>query len=132
MAQAKLSEVSKKELADAYSKLKGSIKRKRENEKAKTEQLVADVVTLASAGGLGYYMGRLESEAGVGASEEDIAEKQQLAGIDLDLAIGGGLAVVGLMDMAGGMSNTVRAAGIGGLSAWAARVGREKGLESEA
>lgn len=131
MAQAKLSEVSKKELADAYSKLKSSIKNKREKEKVKTEQLVSDVVTLASAGGLGYYMGMLESEAGVGASEEEIAEKQQIAGIDLDLAVGGGLAIVGLMDLAGGMSGTVRAAGIGGLAEWAARVGREKGLESE-
>jgi len=47
----------------------------------------------------------------------------------MDLAVGGGLAAVGLAKLGGKMSETVRAAGIGALTAWASRTGHEKGME---
>ncbi len=128
---AKLSDISKGELAESYSKLKGRIAKAQSTARSENEALIRDAITVASAGGLGYYMGKMEAEAGAGATEEQVAEKQQIAGIDIDLLVGGAAAAVGLTKMGGKMSDTVRAVGIGGLSAWASRAGHQKGLEAD-
>jgi hypothetical protein len=131
MADDKLSTVSKQQLAEAYAKLKSRTDKMRNMAKDEGEALVRDVITIGSGFGVGYYMGMQYGEATKeGETEEKIKEAGQIAGIDFDLMVGGGLAALGLMKMAGKQSDTIRAAGIGALSAWAGRTGQEKGLES--
>jgi len=136
---AALKDVSKQELAEAYSKLKSRTKNAQVTAKKEGEALVEDALTIAAGGGLGYLMGQRHAEATEtalkeGLSGEDlekaVAEGGQVAGIDLDLLVGGGAAAAGLLKLGGKMSNTVRKIGIGGLTAYAARIGREKGIES--
>lgn len=136
---AALKDVSKTELAEAYSKLKSRTKNAQVQAKKEGEMLIEDVLTIAAGGGLGYMMGQRHAEAeeaalAEGLSGDDlaaaIAEGGQVAGIDLDLLIGGGAAAAGLLKLGGKMSNTVRKIGIGGLTAYAARIGMEKGKDS--
>jgi hypothetical protein len=134
MAEAK--EVSKKELAEAYAKLKARGKATQDTARKQGEELIRDAITVASGGALGYYMGMMEGDADLSkATNEDeeaeaIAENQQVAGIDLDLLIGGGAALAGLTKMGGKMSDTLRAIGVGGLTEWAGRTAYESGVES--
>ena len=128
----KLSQVSKTELADAYGKLKAKGQKKAQVARAESEQMITDAITVASGGGLGYYMGMMEAEAGPGATAEQVADKQQIAGVDIDLLVGGAAAAVAITGMGGKMGPTVRAVGVGGLTAWASRVGAEKGREAQA
>lgn len=130
--EASLADISKKELAEQYASLKRRMDKSRKQARDEGEALIRDVITVGSGAGVGYLMGQKYAEAGGdAASEEEIAEAQQIAGVDMDLAIGGGLAAVGLMKMGGKMSDTVRAAGIGALTGWANRVMNEKGVESK-
>ena len=136
---AALKDVSKQELAEAYSKLKSRTKNAQVQAKQEGEALVEDALTIAAGGGLGYLMGQRHAEAEEAALKEGlsgdelasaIAEGGQVGGIDLDLLVGGGAAAAGLLKLGGKMSNTVRKIGIGGLTAYAARIGREKGIDS--
>ena len=129
--EASLADISKKELAEQYASLKRRMDKSRKQARDEGEALIRDVITVGSGAGVGFLMGKQAAGAGAGASEEEIAEAQQIAGVDMDLAIGGGLAAVGLMKMGGKMSDTVRAAGIGALTSWASRLAHEKGLEGE-
>jgi hypothetical protein len=126
--EASLADISKKELAEQYASLKRRIDKGRKQGREEGEALIRDVITVGAGAGVGYLMGSREANVGAGASEEDIAKAQQIGGVDMDLVIGGGLAVVGLMKMGGKMSDTVRAAGIGALTSWASRLATEKGL----
>lgn len=140
---AALKDVSKQELAESYSKLKARTKNAQTQAKREGEALVEDVLTIAAAGGLGYLMGQRQADAAEAwlksnpggdleseGAQEKIAEGGQVAGIDLDLLVGGAAAAAGMFKLGGKMSNTVRKVGIGGLSAYAARVGYEKGEDS--
>lgn len=136
---AALKDVSKQELAEAYSKLKSRTKSAQVAAKKEGEALVEDALTIAAGGGLGYLMGQRRAEAAEAADKEGltgddraaaIAEGGQVGGIDLDLLVGGGATAVGLLKLGGKMSNTVRKIGIGGLTAYAARIGYEKGEDS--
>ena len=140
---AALKDVSKQELAEAYGKLKSRTKNAQMQAKREAELLIEDVITVASGGGVGYLMGQRRAEAAdawlkdnPGGSldsdeaREAIAEGGQVAGIDLDLMIGGVGAAAGMLKLGGKMSNTVRKIGIGALTAYASRVGYEKGEES--
>lgn len=126
MADNKLSELSKKELAEAVAKLKGRQQRATRAAREEGESLVRDAITVATAGGLGYYMGMQEKDS---PGDETAI---QVAGIDMDLLVGGAAAAAGLMKLGGKMSDTLRAVGIGGLSSYASRLGHDKALESEA
>jgi len=137
--EAALKDVSKIELAEAYSKLKSRTKNAQMQAKKEGEQLVEDVVTVFASGGLGYLMGQRHEQAAMegmanGLAGEELetytAEGGQIAGIDLDLLVGGAAAAAGMFKLAGSSSNIVRKVGIGGLSAYAARVGIDKGRES--
>lgn len=139
--EAALKDVSKQELAESYSKLKARTKNAQVQAKTEGEALVKDALTVASGGGLGYLMGQRRAEAADAAAkaghaegseeyEQLVAEGGQVAGIDLDLLAGGAAAAAGLLKLGGKMSDTVRAIGIGGLTAYAARVGYEKGEDS--
>lgn len=136
MAKAELKDVPKAELAEAYSKLKARGKSAQEASKKEGEAMVRDAITVASGGALGYYMGMMEGEADIktGMTEEEkeeaVAEAQQMAGIDLDLLVGGAAAVAGLMKLGGKMSDTIRAVGVGALAEWAGRTAYNSGLES--
>ena len=136
---AALKDVSKQELAEAYSKLKSRTKNAQMAAKKEGEMLIEDALTIAAGGGLGYLMGQRHAEAAESADKEGltgdaraeaIAEGGQVGGIDLDLLVGGAAAAAGLLKLGGKMSNTVRKVGIGGLTAYAARVGYDKGEES--
>lgn len=129
--EASLADISKKELAEQYASLKRRMDKSRKQARDEGEAIIRDVITVGSGAGAGWLMGSRAASAGAGASEEEIADAQQIGGVDMDLAIGGGLAAVGLMKMGGKMSDTVRAAGIGVLTSWASRLAHEKGLESE-
>ena len=118
--KADLSSISKTELAEAVSRYKLRDKRARAKAKAATEQLTSDLVTVASAAGMGYFMGRQVVQADP-SKENYLEEATQLMGIDYDLAISGAAAAIGLTGMAGGMSDFMRSVGIGGLSAYAGR-----------
>lgn len=125
MADNKLSELSKKELAEAVAKLKGRQQRAARAAREEGEALVRDAITVATAGGLGYYMGMQEKDR---PGDETAV---QVAGIDIDLLVGGAAAAAGLMKLGGKMSDTLRAVGIGGLSSYASRLGHDKALEAE-
>lgn len=138
---AALKDVSKQELAEAYGKLKSRTKNAQIQAKREAELLIEDVITVASGGGVGYLMGQRRAEAAEQALKdglekdsdeylEAVAEGGQVAGIDLDLMIGGVGAAAGMLKLGGKMSNTVRKIGIGALTAYAARVGYEKGEDS--
>ncbi len=123
MAEAK--EVTKKELADAYAKLKSRTKGAQDASKKQGEELIRDAITVGSGGLLGYYMGQMAGEAEqdkdwTTADEEKqdeiLGEYQQMAGLDIDLLVGGAAAVAGLTKMGGKMSDTIRAVGIGALT----------------
>jgi len=129
------------ELADMYNRVKTREKKAKSAAKAEGERMVEDVITLASAGGLSYLMGQKHAEgeeAAVAAGlqrntqefDEKVDETAQLAGVDMDVLIGGACTAVGMMGMAGNMSGTVRKIGIGGLAAAAGRIGYDKGGES--
>lgn len=128
MAEAK--EVSKKELAAAYAKLQARTKGAQKAAKEQTEEFVRDAITVVSGAGLGYYMGMLEAEA-ESEDEDAIAESQQIAGIDIDLAVGGVAAIAGLTKMGGKMSESIRAIGVGALTEWAGRTAYDSGLTSK-
>jgi len=136
---AALKDVSKQELAEAYGKLKSRTKNAQMQAKREAELLIEDVLTVAAGGGVGYLMGQRRAEAAEAAVkegksgedlEEAIAEGGQVAGIDLDLMVGGVATAAGMLKLGGKMSNTVRKVGIGALTAYAARVGYEKGEDS--
>ncbi len=138
---AALKDVSKQELAESYSKLKARTKNAQTQAKREGEALVEDVLTIAAAGGLGWMMGQRHADAAEAAIKDGhaagsekyaelVAEGGQVAGIDLDLLVGGAAAAAGMFKLGGKMSNTVRKVGIGGLSAYAARIGYEKGEDS--
>ena len=129
--EASLADISKKELAEQYASLKRRVDKNRKTARDEGETMIRDVITVGTGFGTGYLMGSRAASVGAGASEEELAEAQQIAGVDMDLVIGGGLAAVGLMKMGGKMSDTVRAAGIGALTSWSSRLGMEKGLEAE-
>jgi len=139
--EAALKDVSKQELAESYFKLKSRTKNAQVQAKREGEALVEDVITIAAGGGLGYIMGQRHADAAEAALKEGhtegdekyneaVAAGGQVAGIDLDLLVGGAAAAAGVLKLGGKMSNTVRKVGIGGLTAYAARMGYEKGEDS--
>ena len=127
--KSELSKVSKEELATVIARYKKRDQKSRMQARRAAEQLTADLVTVGSGAGLGYLMGsRIASvendklgNADPEAVEEALKEKTQIAGIDLDLAIAGTAAALGLTDMAGNMSDFLRNVGIGGLTAYGSR-----------
>lgn len=137
MAEAKV-DPSRKELADMYAKLKVRTKGAQEASKKQGEELIKDAITVGSGGLLGYYMGSMAGEAETDKDwaaaddekqEEILAEYQQIAGLDIDLLVGGAAAAAGLLKMGGKMSDTVRAVGIGALTEWAGRTFYENGYD---
>lgn len=134
---ADVKKISNKELAEAYAKLKSRTKNAQDSAKQQGEDLIRDAITVASGGALGYYMGMMEAEGGADleigseAYDEAVAESQQIAGIDLDLLVGGAAAAAGLMKLGGKMSDTLRAVGVGALAEWAGRTAYDSGLESK-
>jgi hypothetical protein len=136
---AALSDVSKTELAELYSKLKARAKADKVRAAKEGEQLLEDAMCIAAAGGLGYLMGQRHEAAEIDAlknnktpeeTETLIAESGQIAGIDLDLLVGAAAMAAGMFKLGGKMSDAVRRVGTGGLAAYAARIGNTKGRES--
>jgi len=125
-----LANVSKTELAEAYTKLKSRTQKAQDAAKKEGEALIEDALTIGAGAGLQYYMGMLEAQAD-SDSEEDIKAKQQVMGLDIDLVVGGAATVAGMMKLGGKMSDTVRAVGVGALTSYAGRMAYEAGLESQ-
>lgn len=77
------------------------------------QNILEFAVGIGAAAGVGYLLGKIETK--------------QLGGIDLELIIGGGLAIVGLFGLGGAtMSGAARAAGTTVLGAWAFNAARAK------
>lgn len=138
---ASLTEHSKTELAELYSKLKARAKADKTRAAKEGEQLIEDVMCIAAGGGLGYLMGQRHEAAHIegtakGLAGEEletyVAEGGQIAGIDLDLMVGAAATAAGMFKLGGKMSDTVRRIGVGGLTAYAARIGNDKGREAAA
>lgn len=130
MAKEAVRKPSNQELAESYAKLKARTRNAQLQAKREGEALVEDVITVAAAGGLGMMMGqRLAQGEKAGKTGDELTAEAQMGGIDIDLLVGGAATAAGMFKLGGKMSNTVRKIGIGGLSAYAARVGYEKGQE---
>lgn len=133
--KANLSQISKTELAEQYSRLKLKDKKSKQEAKLAAEAFIADLITVGSGAGMGALMGNLVgntdlSQAALAqAQQEDpeateadlIAANTQFFGIDYDLGISGLAAGLALSGYAGKMGGVVRAVGVGGLTGWAAR-----------
>lgn len=120
--KAELKNISKEELAQVVSRYKARDKKSRAAAKQAAESLTADLVTVGSGAGLSYLMGMRLADAGAGATEDEIREKTQLFGaVDIDLAVSGAAAALGLTGMGGNMSEFLRNVGIGGLTSYAGR-----------
>lgn len=134
---ASLKDVSKTELAEAYARLKAKGKAQQMKTRKEGEELIRDGITVGSGALVGYLMGQREARANLTpgmtpeAQAEELAKTQQVGGVDMDLLIGGGAAVVGLMKLGGKMSDAVRAVGIGALAEYAGRMAYDKGIEAE-
>ena len=92
----------------------------------------ADVMELALAGGaafgVGYWIGQIKGTHAVDAT--DPTEDLKMFGLDKDLGVGLGLALVGLTGMGGKkMSGAAKAAGTGVLSYWSGSAGERMAIE---
>lgn len=119
--------LSRKELEEAYVRLKSKSKRANEVAKREGEGMMRNLVTVGSALGIGWYMGDAVKNKGTKTAEE----AQQISGIDTDLLIGGGALAAGMMKWGGKFSETLSAIGTGVLSGYAYRRGEKMGLEPD-
>ena len=109
--------LSRKELEEAYVRLRSKSKRANDIAKREGEGMMRNLVTVASAGGMGWYIG-------------DAAKKgtaTDIQGIDIDILVGGGALAAGMMKWGGKFSETLSAIGTGVLSGYAYRMAEEKG-----
>lgn len=111
------SDISKKELMEAYGKLKSKSKRANEIAKREGEAMMRNLVTVGSGGLMGYY---------IGGAKGDLS-KTQVSGIDIDLLVGGGALAAGMMKWGGKFSETLSAIGTGVLTGYAYKMGEDKG-----
>ena len=141
MKDATLMDLSKQQLAENYAKLKARVKGSAITARREANAAVEDLLVVGTASGLGYLMGSYHAEAaeeavkdghapGTDKYTEAVAEGGQLMGVDIDLIVGGVATGLGAFGLAGKMSNTIRKVGIGGLAAYGARIGYEKGEDS--
>jgi hypothetical protein len=119
---ADLSLYSKGQLAGTVERMKGSLKRARENTKAITERSVASALTAGS----GYAVGVAKNKFGEGG-------KLFIPGtsVEADLAAGVVLSLAGVMGMAGDKSAELLAIGNGVLAGHLAVAGYLHGLPGE-
>jgi len=120
--------LSRKELEEAYVRLKSKSKRANDVAKREGEGMMRNLVTVGSALGVGWYMGDAVKNKGT----KTVEEAQQISGIDTDLLIGGGALAAGMMKWGGKFSETLSAIGTGVLSGYAYRRGEKMGLEPDA
>jgi hypothetical protein len=114
--------LSRKELEEAYVRLRSKSKRANEIAKREGEGMMRNLVTVASAGGMGWYIGDAVKKGG--------AEAAQVQGIDIDILVGGGALAAGMMKWGGKFSETLSAIGTGVLSGYAYRMAEEKGKQA--
>lgn len=127
MAKPALKDVSKTELAEAYSKLKSRTEKASRLAKEEGEKMLHDVVTLGAAGGAAFGMGSLVKD--MDPSSEEAKEASQFMGVDYDLLGGAALMGMGLFKVAGKSSDLLRSAGVGVLSQYLGRVAFKAGHE---
>ena len=130
----KQGDISKKELMDAYGKLKTRTKRANDVAKKEGEAMMNNLITVASAGGIGWYIGdatkkAIKGKVGLDAQIKAAKKATQVSGVDVDLLIGGGTLAAGMMKWGGKFSPTLSAIGTGVLSGYAYRRGREAGIK---
>jgi hypothetical protein len=125
---AKASDISKTELMEAYSRLKGKVKRSNDMAKREGEAMMTDLLTIGGGAGLQAYMASLAKNKPAGKTVE---EAQQISGLDIDMLIGGGALAAGMFKWGGKMSPSLRAIGVGGLTGWASRVAYAKVSEAQ-
>ena len=112
---------TKTEAVEMAARYKGRYTRAMAKAKVAGEQILQFGVAVGVAAGVGYWMGR-DAKKGV---------DPQWAGLDKEVWIGGGLAVLGLTKLGGeSMSGFARAAGTGVLSAWGYNAARTRAIEA--
>ena len=95
MQLSNIEQATKKDLEDELTKIKLKEKKTKEATKQKTERLIESAATVGTAFGLSTYLGGLEKEVRKAnpdfdsLSDDDknkkLAEKQTIAGLDIDL-----------------------------------------------
>lgn len=133
MQLSSIEQASKKDLEEELTKIKLREKKAKDATKQKTEKLIESVATVGTAFGISTYLGGLEKEVRKAnpdfdsLSDEDrakkLAEKQTIAGFDLDLVIGLVGVGVGMTEAAGTSSDLINSVGLGALAAYAGRKG---------
>lgn len=126
-----IDQASKKDLEEELTKIKLKEKKAKEATKQKTEKMLETGATLATAFGLSTYLGGIEKEVRKANADFDdktqeeqaklLAEKQTVAGFDIDLLVGIGGLAVGMTEAAGASSDLFSAAGAGALAAYLGR-----------
>lgn len=109
--------LSRKELEEAYVKLRSKGKKANEIARREGEGMMRNLVTVASAGGMGWYIGDAANKGNA----------TDVSGIDIDILVGGGALAAGMMKWGGKFSETLSAIGTGVLSGYAYRMAEEKG-----
>lgn len=126
MADRDLMQYSKEELASGVERLRKTARRYRDKAKETAEEFMGLALEAGGAFGVGYWIGTIKKAPDF--SEEDL----QIWGIDIDLAVGLGLVLVGLSGMGGKQASTfAKQIGRGVLAYWAGSQGEAIGEESE-
>lgn len=123
-----LMKLPKEDLADGFTRMANRAKKYKE----KAAAAAADIMELALAGGaafgVGYWIGNIKGTHA--ADGTDPTDDLKLFGMDKDLVVGAGLAVVGLTGLGGKkMSGAAKAAGAGVLAYWAGSAGERMAIE---
>lgn len=131
MQGAQLETANKEDLKEELLKIKTKQRKMAEETKAKSQKIIESATTVGTAALLGNWLGSKEKEVrkanpdfdtlSVEDQNKKLLEKQGIAGFDVDLVAGIGGVVVGFTEMAGQYSDIFNAAGLGALSAYAAR-----------
>ena len=129
----KQGDISKKELMDAYSKLKTRTKRTNEIARKEGEAMMNNLITVGAGGLSGWYLGGEMKKASKGKTGAALAKAQKnagkISGVDIDLIVGGGALAAGMMKWGGKFSPTMSAIGTGVLGGYAFRRGYAAGVE---
>lgn len=133
----KQGDISKKELMDAYSKLKTRTKRTNEIARKEGEAMMNNLITVGATGLSGWYLGgemkkSIKAAASISDPKKKLAKLKasgKVSGVDIDLIVGGGALAAGMMKWGGKFSPTMSAIGTGVLGGYAFRRGYAAGIE---
>ena len=123
-----LMKLPKEDVVDGFQRMANRAKKYKEKGREFAENTMELAVAGGASFGVGYWIGNIKGQHAVDGT--DAEEDLKLFGLDKDLAVGLGLAAVGLTGMGGKrMSGAARAASMGVLSYWAGSAGERMAIE---